>query len=56
MKPPNVHLKKLVMLSLANDSFRNHFTFSSKYFDILYYFKKEPSRLPIFLEVPRNDN
>ncbi len=44
-------MTRLVQLSLANDYFRNHFTISSKYFDMVCYLKWEASSSPISFEV-----
>ena len=47
----------LISLSfaLANDYFKNHFTISSKYFDMVCYRKYKPSFASIDFEVPRHD-
>ena len=48
-------MARLVPLSLGNDWFRNHFTISSKYFDMTCYLKWEASSSPISFEVQRTD-
>ena len=45
----------IVWLSLANDKFRNHFTISSKYFDMVCYLKWEASSSLISFEVKQTD-